>query len=56
LNPVANVRQFLRDNRLSNVIVTTDDDIVDHRCRAWNKLIEQPQRITSIGLRQWAHG
>jgi hypothetical protein len=23
---------------------------------AWNRLIEQPWRIMSIGLRQWAHG
>ncbi len=22
----------------------------------WNKLVDQPWRIMSIGLRQWAHG
>ena len=56
LNPVENVWQFLRDNRLSNIIFTSDDDIVEHCCRAWNNLIKQPKPITSIGLRQWAHG
>jgi len=55
LNPVEKVWQFLRDNWLSNIIFTSYDNIFDHCCRAWNNLIEQPQRITFIGLRQWAH-
>jgi hypothetical protein len=25
-------------------------------CHAWNKLVDQPWRIMSIGLRAWAHG
>ena len=25
-------------------------------CTAWNKLVDQPWRIMSIGLRQWAYG
>jgi hypothetical protein len=29
---------------------------VDHCCEAWNKLVDQPWRIMSIGLRHWAHG
>jgi hypothetical protein len=48
--------QFMRDNWLSNHIFKSYDDLVDHRCAAWNKLIDQPWRIMSIGLRQWAHG
>jgi hypothetical protein len=32
------------------------DDIVDHCCRHWNRLTDQPWRIMSIGLREWAHG
>jgi transposase len=55
LNPVENVWQFLRDNWLSNRIFFNHDDIVDHRCDAWNKLRRQPRRITSIGLRKWAY-
>ena len=56
LNPVENVWQFMRDNWLSNRIFKSYDDLVDHCCEAWNKLVDQPWRIMSIGLRQWAHG
>ena len=31
------------------------DDILDHCCHAWNKLVDQPWTIMSIGLRDWAH-
>jgi transposase len=55
LNPTENVWQFLRDNWLSNRVFKSYDDIVDHCCDAWNKLVEQPWRIMSIGLRDWAH-
>lgn len=56
LNPVENVWQFMRNIWLSNRIFRTYDDIVDICCRAWNQLIDQPWRIMSLGLRQWAHG
>ena len=56
LNPVENVWQFMRDNWLSNRIFKSYEDLVDHCRYAWNKLIDQPWRIMSIGLRQWAHG
>ncbi len=56
LNPVENVWQFMRDNWLSNRVFRTERDIIDHCRHAWNKLIEQPWRIMSIGLRHWAHG
>ena len=56
LNPVENVWQFMRDNWLSNRIFASYDDIVALCCDAWNKLIDQPWLIISIGLRQWAHG
>jgi hypothetical protein len=52
LNPVENVWQFMRDNWLSNRIFKSYDDLVDHCCAAWNKLVDQPWRIMSIGLRQ----
>lgn len=55
LNPVENVWQFIRDNWLSNRIFGSYGDIVDHCCFAWNKLADQPWRIMSIGLREWAH-
>jgi hypothetical protein len=53
--PYQNVWQFLRDNRLSNRIFRSFDDIVDHCCEAWNKLVDQPWRIMSIGMRDWAY-
>jgi transposase len=55
LNPMENIWQFLRDNWLSNRIFPAYDQIVDHCCAAWNKLVDQPWRIMSIGLRNWAH-
>jgi transposase len=55
LNPVENVWQYMRENWLGNRIFKSYVDIVDHCCHAWNKLIDQPERITSIGLRKWAH-
>jgi transposase len=56
LNPVENVWQFMRDNWLSNRVFKSYDDIVDHCCFAWNKLVDQPWHIMSIGMRKWAHG
>lgn len=55
LNPVENIWQFLRANYLSNTVFENHDAIVDTGCEAWNKLINQPDTIKSIGLRVWAH-
>ena len=55
LNPVENVWQYLRANWLSNRVFETYDDILDAGCQAWNNLIDQPEQITSIGLRGWAY-
>lgn len=55
LNPQENIWQFMRDNWLSNRIFDSFDDIVDHCCDAWNKLIDQPWRIMSVGMREWAY-
>ena len=55
LNPQENIWQFMRENWLSNRVFETYDDILDHCCEAWNKLLDQPERIKSIGLRDWAH-
>ena len=56
LNPVENVWQYLRDNWLSNHVFENYDDILDHCCNAWNRLMERPWKIMTIGLRDWAHG
>ena len=56
LNPQENVWQFMRENWLSNRIFKSYPDILDHCCHAWNKLIDQPWRIMSIGMRDWLTG
>ena len=40
----------MRDSCRSNRIFKNEDDIVDHCCKAWNKIADQPRRIMSIGL------
>jgi transposase len=53
-NPVENIRQFLRQNHLSNRIFKTYNDVLDACCNAWNALIAEPKRIASIARRDWA--
>ncbi|BBK31231.1 hypothetical protein STHU_18650 [Allostella humosa] len=55
LSPVENVLQLMRDNWLSNRVFRSYDDILDHCCHAWNKLIDWPWKIMSIGLRACTH-
>jgi transposase len=55
LNPVENIWQYLRQNWLSNTVFENYDAIVDAACEAWRNLIADPERITSIGMRDWAH-
>ncbi len=55
LNPVENVWQYLRSNYLANRVFEDYNAIVDAACDAWNALIDQPQTITSIGMRDWTH-
>jgi hypothetical protein len=31
-------------------VFKTFDDIVDHRCYAWNTLIDQPWKIMSVAI------
>jgi transposase len=54
LNPQENVWQFLRQNYLANRVFETYEAIVDACCDAWNKLIAEPARITSLATREWA--
>ena len=56
LNPVENIWQFMRDNWLSNRIFKSEDEIVSICSDAWNRPIDQPWKIMSIGRRKWAHG
>ncbi len=45
----------MRDNWLSNRVFTSYKDILDHCYFTWNKLIDQPWKIMSIDLRDWAY-
>jgi hypothetical protein len=48
------VWQFLCQTQLSNRVFESYDAIVDACCGAWNALINDPARITSIATRDWA--
>ena len=55
LNSQENIWQFMRQSWLSNRVFKSYDNIVDHCCYAWNTLIDQPWKIMSIALRDWAY-
>ncbi len=44
------------DNGLSNRIFKSEDEIASICSDAWNRLIDQPWKIISIGRRKWAQG
>lgn len=48
LNPVENVWEYLRGNKLSITVWNTYEEIVDACCNAWNALIAETGRIASI--------
>ena len=54
LNPQENIWQVLRQNYPANRVFDTYDHIVQACCDAWNALMQQPERITTIATRQWA--
>jgi len=53
LNPVENVWEYLRANKLSNSVFDSYDTIVDRCCAAWNWLTETPDRIRSGAAAPW---
>jgi transposase len=54
LNPQENIWQFLRQTHLSNRVFDGYEAIVDACCTAWNALLGEARRITSIATRTWA--
>jgi DDE superfamily endonuclease len=54
LNPVENVWQYLRQNKLSLRVWPNYDAIVATCCDAWNALMAMPDRLASITHREWA--
>jgi transposase len=54
LNPIENVWEYLRGNKLAITVFDDYDDIVDKTCDAWNFFEQDPLRIVSITTRTWA--
>ena len=54
LNPMENVWAYLRQNKLCALVWPTYTHILDACQSAWRFLINDPDRIQSIGRRSWA--
>jgi transposase len=54
LNPMENVWEYLRANKLCALVWDSYEAIVDACCKAWNWFVNDPARIQSIGTREWA--
>jgi len=53
LNPVENIWEYLRANKLSNSVFDTYATIVDRCCTAWTWLMDAPDRIRSLATTPW---
>ncbi len=51
LNVMETAWQFMRDDGLFNRMFLDLDDIVDHCCHHWSRLVDQTSPIMSTGLR-----
>lgn len=54
LNPVENVWEYLRGNKLSIAVFDGYDDIVEKSCTAWSFFANDPNCVKSITTRAWA--
>lgn len=54
LNPVENVWEYLRGNKLAITVFESYDDIVDKSCAAWRFFADDPERVASVTSRTWA--
>ena len=54
LNPMENVWEFLRANKLSARVWDSYEAIMEACADAWNWFVDDPDRIRSIGTRDWA--
>jgi transposase len=53
LNPIEQVWQWLRPNKLANRCFDGYEDIVDACCDAWNGFIEDIERVKQLCDREW---
>ena len=54
LNPMENVWDYLRGNKLSSLVWDSYDAMLEACKQAWLFLVNDPARIISIGTREWA--
>jgi DDE superfamily endonuclease len=54
LNAAENIWQYLRQTYLSNRVFANYEGILDAASDAWNRLLAEGGRITSIATRDWA--
>ena len=54
LNSAENIWEYLRQNKLSNTVYASYDDILDKACDAWRFFDSDKAAITSINQRDWA--
>ena len=54
LNPMEKVWDYLRQNKLCAIVWNSYEEILEACAKAWNWLIGDPDRIRSIGSRNWA--
>jgi hypothetical protein len=54
LNPMENVWQYLRGNKLAITVFKDYDDIVDKSCQAWSFFANDCERVASVTTRSWA--
>lgn len=54
LNPMENVWAFLRANKLCRLVWDSYEEIVEACRSAWQFLLNDPDRIRTIGTRDWA--
>jgi hypothetical protein len=54
LNPVENVWEYLRKNKLAITVFDGYADILDKCCQAWNFFANDKAAVASITMRNWA--
>nr|WP_319555354.1 transposase [uncultured Vibrio sp.] len=53
LNPIEQVRSWLRQRYLANQSFTDCDDIISKVCNAWNRFLDCSKRVTKMCSRRW---
>ena len=54
LNPLENVWEYLRKNKLALTVFDSYADILDKCCQAWNFFANDKSAVASITSRRWA--